>query len=89
MILILIKIINNQRIRITRSNVKSSEDIKSYIYLAMTIFYLVIKIILKKIDLGISKTFVGFFKAYQSRLSCLKILIFIKYMYLKNNLISN
>lgn len=61
MILILIKIINNQRIRITRSNVKSSEDIKSYIYLAMTIFYLVIKIILKKIDLGISKTFVGFF----------------------------
>lgn len=63
MILILIKIINNQRIRITRSNVKSSEDIKSYIYLAMTIFYLVIKIILKKIDLGISKTFVGFFQS--------------------------
>lgn len=63
MILILIKIINNQRIRITRSNVKSSEDIKSYIYLAMTIFYLVIQIIFKKIDLGISKTFVGFFQS--------------------------
>lgn len=63
MILILIKIINNQRIRITRSNVNSSEDIKSYIYLAMTIFYLVIKIILKKTDLGISKTFVGFFQS--------------------------
>lgn len=63
MILILIKIINNQRIRITRSNVNSSEDIKSYIYLAMTIFYLVIKIILKKTDLGISKTFVGVFQS--------------------------
>lgn len=44
-----------------RLNVKLLEDIKSYIYFVMMIFYFVIKIILKKIDFGISKIFVGFF----------------------------
>lgn len=44
-----------------RLNVKLLEDIKFYIYFVMMIFYFVIKIILKKIDFGISKIFVGVF----------------------------